>query len=159
MCGTQHAGGHVAEFVRHGLFTCPDCAGTLARNVAERAAERTQASPTRLKGDLGDGQVGLAKQRRRALDPPREQVPVRRDTEGLLERSCEMSLGHAAHARQPIDGPLFMRSGVHPILCAQQAAQQLRVLACGNQVCAHHDSLEGRASTSKDQAERGCVVK
>ena len=159
MRGTQHAGGHVAEFVSHGLFTCPDCAGTLARNVAEGAAERTQAAPARLKGDLGDGQVGLAKQRRRPLDPPREQVPVRRDAEGLLERAREMSLGHAAHARQPIDGPLFMRSGVHPILGAQQAAQQLGVLGGRNQVCGHHGSLEGRASTSKDQAERGCVVK
>ena len=129
MRGPQHAGGHRPEFVRRGLFACPDCARTLARNVAEGAPERTQASPTRLEGDLGDGEIGLAKQRRRPFDPSREQVPVWRDAEGLLERAREMSLGHAAHARQPIDWPLFMRSGVHPILCAQQAAQQLRVLA------------------------------
>ena len=55
-------------------------------------------------GDLGDGQVGVAQQRRRPLDAPREQVAVRRDAEGLLERSREVGLGDAAHARQPPTG-------------------------------------------------------
>lgn len=40
-----------------------------------------------------------------------------------------MGLGDAAHARQPPDGPLLVRGGVHPVLRAQQAPQQLGVLA------------------------------
>ena len=53
---------------------------------------------------------------------------MRRDAEGLLERSREVRLGDAAHAGQPRDGPLLVRGGVHPVLRAQQAAQQLGVL-------------------------------
>ena len=41
-----------------------------------------------------------------------------------------MRLGDVAYARQPRDGPLLVRGGVHPVLRAQQAAQQRRVLAC-----------------------------
>src|SRR4029450_13544801 len=55
---------------------------------------------------------------------------MRRDAEGLLERSREVGFGDSAHARQPPDGPFLVRGGVHPVLRAQQAAQQLRVLAC-----------------------------
>ena len=53
---------------------------------------------------------------------------MRRDAEGLLERPREVRLGHAAHPREAPDGPLLVRGGVHPILRAEQAAQQLRVL-------------------------------
>jgi hypothetical protein len=77
-----------------------------------------------VEGDLGDGQVGVAEQRRRPLDASCEQITVRR----YAERSREMGLGHAAHPREPLDGPLFVRSGVHSVFRAQQAAQQLGVL-------------------------------
>ena len=66
----------------------------------------------------------------RPLDAPREQVPVRRDAEGLLERPREVSRRDAADARQPPYGPVLVRGGVHPVFRAQQAAQQLGVLAC-----------------------------
>ena len=82
-----------------------------------------------LERDLGDGQVGVAQQRRGPLDAAREQVAVRRHAERLLERSREVRLGDAAHARQPPHGPLLVRGGVHPVLRAQQAAQQLGILA------------------------------
>ena len=124
----QNAGGHAPEPLRPGPFARPDHARTLAGNIAERAPERTQAAPARVEGDLGDGQVGVAEQRRRPLDASCEQITVRRYAEGLLERSREMGLGHAAHPREPLDGPLFVRSGVHSVLRAQQAAQQLGVL-------------------------------
>jgi hypothetical protein len=87
-----------------------------------------------MKGDLGDGQLGVAEQRGRPLDPAGEQVAVGRDAEGLLERSGEVGLGDAAHASQPPDGPLLVRSGVHPILRPQQPAQQRGVLAGGTSV-------------------------
>ena len=100
----------------------------LAGNVAERAPERTQAFPARVEGDLGDRQIGVAEQRHRALDAPGEQVPVWRNAKGLLEGSREVSFGNPAYARQSPDGPRFVRSGVNPILCPQQPAQQLGVL-------------------------------
>ncbi len=80
-----------------------------------------------------------------------EQVAVRRDAEGLLEGSREVGLGDAAHARQPPDRPLLVRGGVHPVLGAQQAAQQRRILAgalwllSGRAPCSHEgDQLSRR---------------
>jgi hypothetical protein len=46
---------------------------------------------------------------------------MRRDAEGILERLREVSLGDGAHARQPPDGPILMRGGIHPVLRAEQA--------------------------------------
>jgi hypothetical protein len=43
-----------------------------------------------VESDLGDGQVGVAEQRRGPLDAPSEQVAVRREAEGLLERAGEV---------------------------------------------------------------------
>ena len=56
---------------------------------------------------------------------------MRRDAESLLERAREVSLGNMTDTRQPPDGPVLVRGGVHPVLRTQQAAQQLGVLACG----------------------------
>jgi hypothetical protein len=126
----DHAGRHTAELVCHGPPARPHGARALAGDVAEGAPERAQALPARLEGDLGDRQVGVAQQCGRPLDAPREQVAVRRHAEGLLERSREVGRGDAAHARQPWHRPGFVRGGVHAVFCAQQAAQQLGVLAC-----------------------------
>jgi hypothetical protein len=127
--------------VRGGPRPRADRARALAGDIAKDATERPQAPPAGVEGDLGDRQIAVAQQRRRPLDAPREQVAVRRDAEGLLERAGEVSLGRAADARQPPDGPVLVRSGVHPILRAQQAAQQLGVLACRQRLiaeaCAH----------------------
>jgi len=122
------AGGHAAGLLHHGPLSRPDRAGTFAGYIAKGAAERAETGPAGLERDLGDGQVRVAEQRRGPLEPAREQVAVRRHAEGLLERAREVRLGHAAHARQPPNGPLFVRGGIHPILGAQQAAQQSRVL-------------------------------
>lgn len=54
---------------------------------------------------------------------------MRRQAERLLERPREVCLGDTTHAREPLNGPLLVRGGVHPILGTQQAAQQVRVLA------------------------------
>jgi hypothetical protein len=120
--GAEVAAGHAVEFMRGGFRARPDRARTLAGDVAEDAPECAQALPARLESDLGDGQVGIAQQRRRPLNAPREQVAVRRHAEGLLERSREVGLGNAAHARQPSDGPVLTRGGVHPVFRAQKAA-------------------------------------
>src|SRR6185503_7374734 len=74
VCGAEDAVGHAAGVVRPGPFALPDRPRALAGDVAEGTAERAQAAPARLEGDVGDGQVALAEQRLGALDPPREQV-------------------------------------------------------------------------------------
>ena len=58
----------------------------------------------------------------------REQVAMRRYPEGLLERSREMGLGDSAHSCQPLHWPVLVRGGVHSVLRAQQATQQLGFL-------------------------------
>jgi len=83
--GTEEAGRHAVGLVRRGPCARPDRARALAGDVVEGASERAQTFPACLEGDLGDGQVGVAEQRRRPLDAPREQIPVWWDTEGLLE--------------------------------------------------------------------------
>ena len=124
-----------------GLLARPELARALAGDVAEGAPERAQALQPVWNAISVIGQVGVAQQRRRPLDAPREQVAVRRHAEGLLERSREVGLGDAAHARQPPDRPLLVRGGVHPVLRAQQAAQQLGVLEVGRGVRFHSIGL------------------
>lgn len=113
------APGHAAQLVRRPPLTCPDRARALTGDVTKGAPEGAEALPARLKSDLGDREVGVPKQRRRPLDAPREQVPVRRDAEGLLEGTREVGLGDTAHPRQSPDRPLLVRGGVHPVLGAQ----------------------------------------
>ncbi|HET6577913.1 MAG TPA: hypothetical protein VFG66_06295, partial [Gemmatimonadales bacterium] len=85
MSGAEPAGGHAAELVRRPALARPELARALAGDVAEGAPKGAQASPAGPKRDLGDGEVGVAEQRRGPLDPPGEEVPVRRQAEGLLE--------------------------------------------------------------------------
>src|SRR5262249_53328479 len=103
-----------------------------AGDIAKRAPECSQAVPADLERNLGDGQVRFAEQCLGSLQPTRQQVPVWWDAESLLERSCEVGLGDAAPPRQPRDGPVLVRGGVHPVLRAQEPAQQLWVLACAH---------------------------
>jgi len=55
-------------------------------------------SPSRVEGNLGNGPIGVAEQRRSPLDAPREQVAMRRHAEGLLEGAREMGFGDSAHS-------------------------------------------------------------
>lgn len=145
VCGPQQAGGHAVRLVCRRLRAGADRARALAGDVAKDAPERAQALPAGVEGDLGDGPIGVAQQRRRPLDAPRQQVAVRRDAESLLERSGEVRRGHAADARQASHGPVLVRGGVHPVLRAQQAAQQPGVLASIH-VGVHSLRRETRAS-------------
>ena len=130
MRGAEPAARHMLEFVRRGLLARPELTRGLAGDVAEGACERSEAGPARLEGDLGNGELGVAEQRRRLLDAPGEQIAMRGNAERFLEGAREVRLGDVAHACQPSDGPLLVRGGVHPVLRAQQAAQQRGVLAC-----------------------------
>ena len=129
MRGADVAEGHAVERMRRGFAARSNRARALAGNVAEGAPERAQTFPAGAKCDIGDGQIGVAEQRHRSLDAPREQIPMRRSAKGLLERSGEVRFGNTAHARQSLHGPVLMRGGVHPVLRSQQATQQLGVLA------------------------------
>jgi hypothetical protein len=83
--GAEEAGGHGTKLARRGPRAYADRARVLAGDDAEDAPERAQARPAGVEGDLGDGQIGVAEQRRRPFDAPREQVAVWRNAEGLLE--------------------------------------------------------------------------
>jgi len=126
--GVDDAHGYPAEVARRRPRAHPDRARTVAGDVAEGAPKGAQARPTGIEGDVGDGQLGFAQQRHRPLDAPREQVAVRRDAEGLLERPREVGPGDAAHLRQPRHRPCLVRCSVHPVLRPQEPAQQFRIL-------------------------------
>jgi len=127
--GAEDAGGHAAKVARGRAPTRPDRARRFAGDVAHGAAEGAEAAPADEEGDLGHGTVGVAQLGGRALDAPRDQVAVWRQSEGLLERAREMRLGDTADAGETADRPLLVRGGVHPVLRPQQPAQQARVLA------------------------------
>ena len=129
MRGAEDARGHAAEVARRGPRSRPHRARALAGDVAESAAERAEAVPAGLKRNLGDRRFGVAQQRRRALDAPREEIAVRRYAERLLERAREVSLRNVAHAGKSPDGPVLVRGRVYPVFRAQQSPQQLGVLA------------------------------
>ena len=113
MGGADEAGRHPLELVRSGLLARTELTRALAGDVAERAPERSQALPAGLERDLGDGQVRVAEQRRGPLDSTREQVPVRRDAEGLLERSREVGLARRS-SRAPAAGRATPRARRRP---------------------------------------------
>ena len=129
MRSAQEAGGHVAGCLWRCPGACPNSAGAGAGNVVEDAAESAETSPPGIESDLGDGQTGVAQQRHRTLDTPREQVTVRRNPKGLFERPREMGRGHATDSRQASHRPSLLRGGVHPVLRPQQAPQQFWTLA------------------------------
>ena len=75
--------GHQFQLMSDRLVMFAKFGRGLAGNVAKDAAERTQARPAGLEGDVGDGQVGVAQQRGRLFDPPRQEVAVRGKAERL----------------------------------------------------------------------------
>jgi len=82
----RHSGGYRLA----GALALPHIARTIAGDVTEDAAERTQAGPAGPGGDLGHRQIGVAQQGHRPFDPAAEQVAVWRQPEGLLERAREV---------------------------------------------------------------------
>ena len=133
--GAQNAGRHAGERIRRGPLARPNDAGTLAGDVTERAPERAEAFPAGVERDVCHRQVGIAQQRGRPLDAPSEEIAMRRDAERLLERSREVRLRHAAHAREAAHRPFLVARGIHAVLRAEQAAQEARVLS--RMTCTH----------------------
>ena len=120
----------------------PDRTRRFAGDIPENAPERAETGPACLERNFRDGQIGLSEQGRRTLDASGQQIPMRGHAERLLEGSREMSLGHVTDSRQPLDRPVLVRSGVHPILGAQQAAQEFRILV-GSGVCHERGETAG----------------
>jgi hypothetical protein len=89
--GADDATGHATEVLRRRPRARANRARAFTGDVVECATESPKALPPRLEGNLGDGQLGVPKQRRGPLDAPREQISVRRHPEGVLERPSEMS--------------------------------------------------------------------
>ena len=128
MRGPQDAGGDTTEIVRLGPRAAPNRARALAGHVSERAPEGAEAPPSRAESDVGDRQIRVTEQRRRALDAPREQVAMRRHAERLLERSGEVGLGDVAHTSQAGDGPGLVGGRVHAVPGAEETAEEVGVL-------------------------------
>ena len=85
MRGADDADRHPVEPVGAGPRARAHSARTFTRDVAKGAPKRAKTLPTRLERDVRDRPVSVPKQRRRPLDPPCEQVTMRRHTERLLE--------------------------------------------------------------------------
>jgi hypothetical protein len=147
--GAQEAGRHALRFVRPRPHAGAYLAGTLAGDVPEHAPESAEALPACLEGDRGDGQAGIAQQRRRALDAPCQQVTMRWQAEGLLEGTCEVGRGDATHPREPLHRPGLLRGGVHAVFRAQQATQQQRRLRDG---CTHVWTASEGVGTGRSRA-------
>lgn len=80
---------------------------------------------------------------------------MRRDPEGLLERSGEVGFGDVAHPRQPPDRPRLVRGGVHPVLGPKQASQQLGVLVGGTSAHALALAFHCASRSAISSARRG----
>ncbi|UPT64188.1 MAG: hypothetical protein M0D54_06520 [Hyphomonadaceae bacterium JAD_PAG50586_4] len=120
---------NLIEAMGAGLLSRAQFRGAIACDVLKDTAKRAKAAPTRLKSDLDDGHLGVAQHGLGPFDAARQQVTMRRHAEGVLERAGEMRLRDAADIGQPLDRPFLMRSRVHAILGAEQAAQQGGILA------------------------------
>ena len=73
------------QLVACGPFTRTKLARAFARDVPEDSPERPEAVPPGLERNVDDRLIGVAQQRLRSLDPPREEVAMRRNTERFLE--------------------------------------------------------------------------
>ncbi len=123
MGGADDAGRHAAQFLRGDPCLLAHGAGVVPGDFAENAPECAQAAPTGPEGDFRDREFAVAQQGGCAFDAPGKQIAMWRSAECFFEGAGEMRLGYVAHACQPLNGPVFVRSGVHPILCTKQAAQ------------------------------------
>src|SRR3954452_21075706 len=101
--GTDEAVRHLGQFVLGYLLAAAKGARAFAGDVVEDAAKGAEAVPAGLECDVDDWQVGVPEQSLGALDPTSQQIAVRRQPEGILERPCEMRLRDAAHLREAID--------------------------------------------------------
>src|SRR3954469_4532976 len=95
--GTDEAVRHLGQCVLGYLLAAAKGAWALAGDIVEDAAEGAEAVPTGLQGDVDDWEVGVPEQSLGALDPASQQIAVRRQSEGLLERTGEMRLRDATN--------------------------------------------------------------
>src|SRR3954453_8632002 len=80
-----------------------------------------------VEADRGDRAVGHAQERGGALQPPRQEVGVRRDAERLLELAAEVSARQSGGARHVVDLEPLREAGVREVLRPEQVASRGRV--------------------------------
>jgi len=112
-------------------LTLAHSARAVTGDVTEDAAKGAQAAPPGLRGDFGHRQIGITQQRHRSFDAAAEQIAVRRQPEGLLERAGEVRWRHCTDLSQARDRPFLMAGPIHPVLGTQQAPQQFGALVHG----------------------------
>lgn len=86
----------------------------------EAGRERSEALQPDREADLGDAVVGVAQQRRGALQAPGQQVGVRRDPEGATELAAEVGAGEAGGGGEVVDIQRLEVAGVGQISGAEQ---------------------------------------
>lgn len=146
------------------LFAQPKSAWALANNVTKGAAETSQTVPSRLKGDLDNAKVAVAKERFGPLDPAGEQIAMRRNSERIAKAPGEMGLGDATDARQSTNRPMLVRGRVHAIFCSEQTADQPRIARRRDRF--HHSLPAGwsnreppfASACAMDTAQRGNIA-
>ena len=88
----------------------------------EAGRERADALQADREADVGDRAVGGAQQRGGALEPPGQQVRVRRLAERAPELAAEVRAREARRAREVVDVERLEVAGVGEVLGAQQMA-------------------------------------
>ena len=89
--------------------------------------------------NLADRHLRVAQQGLGFFDAAGERVAVGREAEGFLELAREVGGGDVAHFSQAFDGPFLVGGGVHAVLRAQEAAEEVGVLGVGGN--GHQKSL------------------
>src|SRR5260221_4682811 len=99
----------------------------LTIGAAEARRKRADALQSDGEADLGDRVVGGSQQRRRPLEPPRQQVGVWRLAEGAAELAAEVCARETGGAGKVVDAHPFEVAGVGKVLGAQE-------MPCGRDV-------------------------
>jgi len=90
--GAQETGRHAVELLPRAAGAFADGTRARAGDVVEDTPESAETFPAGLEGDVRDGQVRLAQQGHGAFDASREQVAMRRNAKGQLERARKVGL-------------------------------------------------------------------
>src|SRR5439155_6158537 len=91
----------------------------------EARRERSDAAQPDREADLRDRPVGVSQQLRGALEPPGEEILVRRRAERLLEPAAEMRRRDVRRARERRNVERLAETGVDEVFRTQKVARRM----------------------------------
>jgi hypothetical protein len=124
---------------------CAIARGRHAEHPAEAGGKRADALPAHAQADAGDRPVRRAQQRRSTLQPPRDQVLVRRFPERATELAAEVRRGQPRLASKVVNGQRFEVARVGQVLCTQK-------MTAGGQIAHRREYRTDRPATSRRTA-------